>query len=172
MHKAAALGDTMRTLFIALGLTISGTALAAPLDAKLEAWKAEAKSAKDAHKDVSKLVKKWHKAADKDKDTAELDKELHFFVKQDLAWLRDHGVPTKEPVELPKHPLHATAEETPLDQDETPKMEHLRDLLVEIKDAPPGKDKAVGKKLDEYVSILEDRYERKQKKYDDLKDAS
>lgn len=160
----------MRSLFVLVGLTLANTAWAEPSEAKLDAWKEEANSAKDIHKDVSKLVKKWHKATDKDKDTAELDKEINFFVKQDLAWLRDHGIPTKEPVELPKHPLHGQAEETPLDEDEKPKMEHLRDLLVELKD--DGKDKAIGKKLDEYVSILGDRYERKQKRYDELKDAS
>ncbi len=160
----------MRSLFVALSLTLAGAAYAAPSDAKLDAWKAEAASAEDTLKEVSKLTKKWHKAAEKDKDTKELDKELAFHYNSDLAWLRDHGVPTKEPIELPQHPQHAIADQTPLEEDEKPKMEHLRDLLVELRASEPGKKEQVtGKKLDEYVGILEGRYERKQKNYDELK---
>ncbi len=159
----------MRFLMLATAMAFATPALAG--DDAVDAWKEEAKTAKKTWKSVDKLAGKWKKAAEKDKDLTEIDEELLGYYKADLAWLRDHGVKTVEEAPAPEHPT--LGDKTPLAEDEKPKMEALRDLIVELKTLEPGKKETKkGKLLDDYVQILEERYVRKDKKFHEVKDAS
>ena len=161
----------MRKWTLALGLAITTSLLAADASAytkeELSLEKAEVKYAKGVSKSVGKLAKKWHKNADKGKDNAEIEKELKVYYRNELSWLREKGIPTVEEPEPMQHPAHPV-KVMPEPPSETPKLEALRDLVVTLKQGEL-KDKAMGKKLDEYVSALDARYERKNKRYKEHK---
>lgn len=140
-------------------------ALAAPMtkeELKLE--KEEVKYAKSVAKSVEKLAKKWDKNAEKAKDNAEIEAELREYYKNELAWLREKGVSTVEEPDPPQHPAHPQ-KVLPEPESETPKLEELRDICVELKKGEL-KDKKYATKLDEYVDRLWQRYERKDTAYD------
>ena len=164
----------MRTLILALALatatpTLIGTAIAAPEAGAQAPDKDEVKYHEDRLNDVQKLSEKLTKEIEKEKDTAETVKELKAHYLAELAALRAQGVETKVEEPLPKHPQHLDAyPETPADQRE--KLLALRDLVVELRGLSANeKPKVYQKKLAEYVQVLSDRYERKQKRYDNAK---
>jgi hypothetical protein len=131
-------------------------------DLKLE--KAEVKYAKTISKQVNKLVKKWDKKTAKGQDTADIDQELTHFYREELAWLREKGVKTiaipAEPQRDPRFPLRVLPEPA----SEMPKMEALRDLLVDLKRGNM-RDGRKSKTLAEYGSVLTERFERKNARY-------
>ncbi len=156
----------MRILSTVLFTAILATpALASDADLKLE--KAEVKYAKSVSKDVAKLVKKWEKKSAKDKDTSDIDKELAEYYRDELAWLRAKGIKTvdqPEPQRDPQYPLQVLPEP----EAETPKMEALRDMLVDLKSGNL-KDGKKSKKLAEFTTVLSDRFERKNDRYKENK---
>lgn len=164
----------MRTIILSLALlvavpTMSTTAYAAPESGAQAPTKDEVKYHEDRLSDVQKLSEKLAKEIEKEKDTADTVKELRAHYLAELSALRAQGIETKVEEPLPKHPQHLDAyPETPADQRE--KLLALRDLVVELKGmSATEKPKVYQKKLGEYVQILTDRYERKQKRHDNAK---
>jgi len=161
-------------LALALALTVPVVAQAEPpkTDQALDLQKAEVDFAKDKHKAVDKLAQQWHKDSEKGNPTAETEKELKVYYKEELAWLRDVGIPTVEDEPLPDHPQHP--DKTPPEPvEDREKLIELRDLMVELKNmSGKEKPKPYGNKLDEFVKILLDRYERKDKAYEKAKEAA
>ena len=156
----------LRSLALALALVLA-TSAHADTKEDLALQKAEVKYAKSVSKSVGKLVKKWQKANDKGKETAEYEKELKPYYRNELSWLREMGIVTVEEEPPLQHPAHPE-KVLPLPPSETPKMEALRDLVVELKKGDL-KPKTQSKKLDEYVQKLESRYERKNVAYKEAK---
>ena len=129
----------------------------------LQLQKAEMKYAQSVSKSVGKLAKKWNKNNDKGKDNAEVEKELKVYLKNELSWLREKGIKTVEEPEPMEHPAHPQ-KVLPEPPSETPKLEALRDICVELRSGEL-KPKGYSKKLDEYVSTLEGRADRKKNAY-------
>lgn len=143
-------------------VAIAILALATPLvtaDA-FAVTKEEVKEAKTTAKKVQKLATKWHKAQSKGKDTSAIHTQLVPYYKAELADLRQKGIPTKE------KPTHPSA--PPADKPDNPKMEELRDILVELRDGEVGPRK-YGNLLDQYVQRLWERHDRKSQRYSKTK---
>lgn len=155
----------MRTFFLALGLALAAPAFAGDTP-KLDKMKEEVDYEKKRFSDVEKLAKDWHKADEKAEDLKPAHQALKEFYKDELARLRDLGVPTTDN-DLPTHPQHP---DMVLDAEPRDKLEALRDLVVALKSATPGENnKKYGKDLDAYVTALSDRVVRKEKQYEDEK---
>lgn len=137
---------------------------------ELQLQKAEMKYAQGVSKSVAKLAKKWNKNNDKGKDNAEIEKELKVYLRNELAWLREKGIKTVEDPEPMEHPAHPQ-KVLPEPPSETPKLEALRDICVELRTGEL-KPKGYSKKLDEYVTTLDGRAERKKNAYKTEKKAS
>ena len=164
----------MRTIILSLALllaapALSMTAYAAPESAPQALTKEEVKYHEGRLSDVQKLSEKLAKEIEKGKDTSDTVKELRAHYLAELSALRAQGIETKVEEDLPKHPQHLDAyPETPADQRE--KLLALRDLVVELKGmSASDKPKVYQKKLAEYAQLLSDRYERKQKRYNNAK---
>lgn len=154
----------MRILSTVLfGAMLASPALAAD-SAELKLEKAEVKYAKTIANKVGKLSKKWERKSAKGKDTTDIDQELKEYYLDELAWLRAKGIKTiPDPPERkrdPAFPLRVLPEP----ESETPKMESLRDLLVDLKrnEIKPTKK---SKLLAEFATVLDERYERKNERY-------
>lgn len=167
----------IRALFLAAGILLASPVLVVEASAatqeELDLMKAEVEFAEDTAKAVSKLVDDWHKNQEKDKDNKETEKELKAYYKAELENLRSLGIPTVADEEVPEDALRTPATEP----EPREKLVELRDLVVELKSGKNASDedigpKPYGKKLDEYVTILNDRAERKRKQYDKEKEAS
>ena len=131
---------------------------------ELNLEKDEAKYHKSVSKSVGKLVKKWHKATDKDKPTKEIEQELKQYFKNELMDLKDKGVSLKdEPEKVVRDPRNP-GKALPADDEEKGKLEKLRDMVQDLKGGDL-KDKAMGKKLDSYVEMLEKRADRSLERY-------
>jgi len=157
----------MRIISTVLFATVMATpALAGDKAEKeaLKAQKAEVKYAKSASKDVAKLSKKFAKKSAKDNDTSEIEAELNAYYRDELSWLRAKGIPTietpYEPQRDPAFPLRVLPEP----ESERPKMENLRDIVVDLKNGDL-KDGKKSKKLNEFSTILSERFERKNARY-------
>lgn len=166
---------TLTTLAL-LALAVPATALAG--DPDLKAQKQEVKAAKTYSKQVDKAVKKWEKGAEKgnEKKMARADEDLDQIVRDELARLRDLGVKTRvtEPEPINKKYPGKTIVLAP----EHPKLEALRDDLVELRDLQPWFEAGKAKNRDftrksELLSELSenvaDRYERADRQYDAAK---
>jgi len=139
---------------------ITAPAQAAVTKEELKAQKADVKDAKTTAKKVEKLAAKWHKNSAKGKDNSAVHAELVTYYRAELADLREKGIPTKE---KPVHPSEPQPEKP-----DAPKMEELRDILVQLRDGEVG-DKKYGKLLDQYVQRLWQRYERKSERLEKAK---
>jgi hypothetical protein len=168
----------MRTLIALALMGLAPAAFAAdekaPTDKELDAAKAELDFHKDQMKAIDKIVKKWDKDADKEKwdKLPDLDADLKPYLRDQLGFVRDAGVETNAK-DLP--PAGVATVVTP---DDKPKLEHVRDLALSLRDDPVdyGKGKegvAVRRaKLDELKTEIDARYERKDAAYDAMKDAA
>ena len=157
----------MRLILITLCLFFgSPVAMAAAQDGPNVPDKAEVEYHEERFKDVQKLAEQLTKAVEKGKDTSDTIKALRAHYLDELAALRAQGIETKVEEPLPKHPQHLdTYPETPPDQRE--KLLALRDLVVDIKGlSVDDKPKVYQNKLNEYVQVLSNRYERKKKRFD------
>lgn len=160
----------LRKAILALALTIAAPsflvtdAYAGYTKEELNLEKDEAKYNKAVAKSVGKLVKKWHKATDKDKPTKDIEKELKQYFANELQDLKDKGVTLKEEPEKatrdPRYPGRAV----PADDEEKGKLEKIRDMVQDLKGGDL-KDKKMGKKLDDYVELLEKRADRSMERY-------
>lgn len=161
----------LRKVILALSLALATpTFFAAPAYAgytkeELKLEKDEAKYNKAVAKSVAKLVKKWHKEAEKGDPTKEIEKELKDYFQNELADLRDKGVDMKgeDPKPASRDPRYP-GKAAPADDDEKKKLEELRDQVIALKGGDL-KDKAMGKQLDDYVKTLEKRAERSLERY-------
>jgi hypothetical protein len=147
-------------------------------DPELKAQKQEVKAARKYSKQVDKQVRKWEKGAakGKDKKMAKADAELDLIVRDELARLRDLGVPTKTTEPKPINPK--IPEKVIVMAPENPKMEEFRDELVELRDlqdrfesgsARPKDFTRKSALLSTLQDSVEDRYERKDKRYREAK---
>ncbi len=142
---------------------------AAPTEEAAELEKDTVDYHKDRYKAVEKLAGQLAKEIDKEKDTKDTIQELKAYYKEELARLREKGVPTVED-DTPVHPQHADYYESLPEEDRT-KLVALRDMMVELKGMDVSeRPKPYQNKLAEYVTILKDRYERKQKSLDEASD--
>lgn len=150
------------TALLALALPLV-TADAHAADPEVKEARQEMKEAKRYHKDVDRLVRKWEKAADKEKDEklARYDAELHDLYRDELTRLRDLGVPTRKPEPKPINPdFPEKVKPIPVVH---PKMESLRDDLVALRDLDGSGPKALEKKarlLGDVNANIAERYER------------
>ena len=146
---------------------MSTTAYAAP-EWRASATKDEVKYHEDRLSDVQKLSEKLAKEIEKEKDTADTVKELraHYLMSCPRSERRASRPKSKSPPST-RNTLTPTPRPPPI----SGKLLALRDLVVELKgmSAPA---KVYQEKLGEYVQILTDRYERKQKRHDNKKQAS
>ena len=158
---------TVLAMFFMAPLVFEADAHAEYSKEELKAEKEDVKHAKTSSKEVSKLAKKWHKNDEKGKDNADVEADLKQYYKDELAMLRAKGVEAKDNEPNMDHPAHREkVMEEP--EEEMPKLEELRDDIVALKGGDL-KDKAYGKRLDEYVVRLEARYERKAERYKEHK---
>lgn len=171
----------VRTLVFALALCVAApsvvlvatsTSAFAAGEKKLENMKEDVDYHKDRHKAVEKLFDGLTKSVEKEKldDADEAHKELKEYYKDELASLRAKGVETVEDDEVPADPsrVDKEPEEIPVE-----KLEELRDIVVALKTLKPSeKPKPYLTKLGEYVKTLQERYERKEKRYEAEKEAS
>ncbi len=163
-----------RSLMMALALSLVAPAFVPQAEAasekKLEQMKSDLDFQKDRLKAVEKALDKVTKDLEKgnnaDANALHRD-ELIDVYRDELASLRDRGIETKE-TDLPEHPQHEeTHDQTNLTDEERAKLLVLRELMVELKNTKPAdKPKPYQNKLGEFVKILEDRVQRKEKKYD------
>jgi len=154
----------MRILSTVLLGTMMATPALASDAATLKLEKAEVTYAKSVAKKVNKLAKKWDRKSAKGKDTTEIDAQLKEYYLDELAWLRAKGIKTiAPPPELQRDPAFPlTVLEVP--ESDTPKLEALRDLVVDLKrDAIKPAKKA--KLLTEFSTVLDERYERKNERF-------
>jgi hypothetical protein len=122
---------------------------------------------KDRHKAVEKLADQLSKELEKEKETTETAQALKTYYKEELERLREKGVPTVDDEALPVHPQHAD-EYAAIPEEERAKLIALRDLVVELKGMDLGeRPKPYQAKLAEFVTVLKDRYDRKQKSLDE-----
>ena len=152
------------TLSLATPTLLASNAYAGYTKEELALEKDEAKYHKAVAKSVGKLVKKWHKATDKGKPTKDIEKELKGYFKNELADLKDKGVTLKEEPENVTRDPRRPGRVAPADDEEKGKLEKLRDMVQDLKGGDL-KDKKMGKKLDEYVSLLEKRADRTMERY-------
>ena len=163
----------MRSMLLLAGLMamtgVPSAAVAAPAEEAAELTKDTVDYHKDRYKEVEKLAGQLAKEIDKEKDTQETVQGLKAAYKEELARLREKGVPTVED-DTPMHPQHAAYYEGLPEEDRT-KLVALRDLMVELKGMDVAeRPKPYQSKLAEYVATLKDRYERKQKSLDEASD--
>ncbi len=167
----------MRKMIVAAGLLLATPTFVAPAwsatPEELDLMKAEVEYAEDTAKAVAKLVEQWHKNQEKGNDNKETEKELKAYFKTELEKLRELGIPTVADEEVPEDAIRKPATEP----EPREKLVALRDLMVELKSGKnaAGEEigpKPYGKKLDEYVQILNERAERKRKQYEKEKEAS
>jgi hypothetical protein len=161
----------MRQFLLAIALAVATPTLITHAHASAEKGakapdKDEVKYHQDRFNDVQKLSEKLAKEIEKEKDTSDTANALKPHYLDELSALRAQGVETKVEEPLPKHPQHLdNYTEAPAEDRE--KLVALRDLVVELKGmSPDDKPKVYQKKLGEYIQVLSDRYERKQKRYD------
>lgn len=146
-----------------------------PTEADVDAAKEELKWHKDQAKQVSKLVGKWNKYVEAEKfdKAAEIDAEIKPLLREQMGYLRDMGV-TNVGDDLPP----ASGSPMMVGEEEPTKMETLRDHITELRTQeieyakPDGARvqarKAAYNALDQ---ALQSRLERKEKQYDEMKDA-
>ncbi|MCA9492364.1 MAG: hypothetical protein KC621_20670 [Myxococcales bacterium] len=114
------------TALIVLTATLPATALAR--DPAVAEQRAETKELRKEDRQVDRLIRKWSKAADKGKVAKldRLDEDIHELSLSELARLRQAGVKTvPEPPRWADQPLKV--------RDPHPKMEQLRDAMVELR---------------------------------------
>lgn len=136
--------------------------------AELKLEKAEVKYAKTVAKDVAKLSKKFEKLSTKEKDTSDIEKDLAEHYRDELAWLRAKGIQTNEPPTEPQRDPAFPLRVLPEPESETPKMEALRDMLVDLKQGKM-KDAKMSKEIAAFSAVLTERYERKNTRYKENK---
>lgn len=157
----------MHTLFRSLALVVAfglaAPAFAAPPTA--DEMKLIVKDSKKDNKTLGKIVKKYGKAVDKDKDTADLDADVMELVKKELKELRQQGIPTNEPEPAPRHPSDPPVEEP--EEGGNTFLEKLRDQLVEVRDAKNPKPRL--KALQALQPMFETRLEKQEKRYEKIK---
>lgn len=168
----------LRTL-TALALALAALPLLATeahaMDAELKAEKLEVKEAKKYDKEVEKLVGKWQKAAEKDQaeKMAKVDADLLQITRDELARLRELGVKTRAPAPVAPNPDFP--DKIPVVAPEHPKMEALRDRLVELRDLQERFDRGTAKRkdverksalLDKLAESVDERYQRKLSRYE------
>jgi uncharacterized cupredoxin-like copper-binding protein len=133
--------------------------------AQLKLQKAKVKESKQTYKETKKLSKKWDRYTKRDKeDKAEaIEKELRVIYKAELTRLRNQGMPTVAVTVT--HPGHVGEKgATRRLPTGAPKMEALRDLLVDLKSGDL-KQWAQGNKMDQFTEAMSDRYERKKTQF-------
>ena len=139
---------------------------------KLEAMKEDVDYHKDRYKEIEKIASGVIKDLEKDKadDADEAHKVLKAFYKDELAGLRAKGIETVDDGDIPADPTRVDNEPEEIPKE---KLEELRDLCVDLKGMTPSeKPKPYTSKLEAYVATLLERYERKEKRYDEEKEAS
>ena len=169
----------IRSLLLAVAVAVAApvfvastsTSAFAISEKKLEAMKEDADYHKDRFKEIEKLANSVIKDLEKDKkdDADETHKELKKFYKDELAGLRAKGIETVDE-DIPETPLHVDNEPEEIPRE---KLEELRDLCVDLKNQKPSeKPKPYQTRLEEYLKTLQERYERKESRYEEEKAAS
>jgi hypothetical protein len=169
----------MLTALVLMAIAVPfGTVDAHAASPDLKAQKQEVKAAKKYSKQLDKQVRRWEKGAAKsnDKKMAKADAELDRIVRDELARLRELGVKTNPAEPAPMNPAYP--DKVIVTAVENPKMERLRDDLVELRDLQPRFDKGNAKPKDfnrksqllgTLQDSVEDRWERKDRRYREAK---
>lgn len=171
---------TLTALALALAATLVGPSAALAASPELKAQKREVKEARVYDRQVEKLVRKWQDAAAKGKadKMAKLDGDLMAVTRGELERLRELGVKTRAPAPVAPNPDFP--EKIPVVAPEHPKMEALRDRLVELRDLQDRFDRgeARPKDVDRKAALLgqlaesvDERHARKAARYEAAKRA-